>query len=88
MAFITLNPAWKGRRAIVVPAHKAELIKQQLLEAPSDLTEEQYDFLNCVSKIYFNKDSPPILDVGNDTEHLLNEGIEQGMSQAIPKGDR
>jgi hypothetical protein len=89
MAFIVFNQRYKGKLSQVVPANKARKIQAMLDNPPDDTTEEQGEFLLAIYKIYPGKsqraaETPRTLD----TSHLYHEGIQQGVSQQLPTGDR
>lgn len=86
MALITFSPKYKGHRAMVVPADKAKEINLLWRDPPGDLSEEQYDMLACIEKIYFNTRADKVTPV--DTSHLYHEGVQQSSYDAIPTGDR
>lgn len=84
MAIIIYNQRYKGRLAQVVPAAKAKEIQSFLDNPPDDINEEQSEFLLAIKQIYMGKRTAP----APDTSHLTHTGITQGMTQALPTGDR
>lgn len=85
MSFIVFNHKYKGHLAMVVPAAKAREIQDFLDNPPDDLSDEQSDFLLAIKQIYPGTRRLP---QEPDSSHLTHQGIEQGMTQALPSGDR
>lgn len=85
MAMIIFNRRYKNRLAMVVPAAKAKEIQDFLDNPPDDLTDEQSDFLLAIKQIYPGTRRLP---QEPDSSHLTHQGIQQGVSQQLPTGDR
>lgn len=72
---------------MTVPADKAQAIYANWQNPPGDLTEEQYDMLKCIEHVYFNQGSRKNYNEPKPS-HLTNQGVQQGMYEALPRGDR
>lgn len=89
MAFIRFSVPYHNHLGIVVSAAKALEIENFLNNPPDDLTDDQSDFLLAIHKIYHGKGNRAAVEAENTSdEHLTHTGIAQGMSSAVPTGDR
>jgi len=86
MALIITDGTYNGKRAISVTDAKAREIKQLLLVMPVELDEKQLRFLKAVECIRFG-DGTRFPELSKKPLEAMY-GVQQGMSEGIPVGDR